>query len=111
MMVEHSCKVGHVADVRAARPVASLLCVALDEPTRAACAALASDPAFRALAGRLDDALAFWRGKMDYWDLTSRIGLPLPPFWSRSSIMSTRRPRALWKAACLSGALSFRRVG
>ena len=73
----HSCAGDHVAAARAAHPVASLLKVALDGPTRVACAALASDPGavvakrgvaldeFRALADRLEGARSVWCGKLD----------------------------------------------
>ena len=89
---EHSCAADHVAAARAAHPVASLLNVALDGPTRVACADLARDPGavvanrgvalseFRALADRLECARSVWSGKLDDWNPARRLHLPLLQF-------------------------------
>ena len=88
----HSSAADHVAAARAAHPVASLLNVALDGPTRVACAALASDPGavvakrgvalaeFRSLADRLENARSVWFGRLDAWNPARRLHLPLLQF-------------------------------
>ena len=86
---EHACAADHVAAARAAHPIASLVCVALDGPARVACSALATDPAgvvprrgeamaeFRALEDRLEGQRAVRSGKLDVWNPARRLHSPM----------------------------------